>query len=174
MTRDEFYDAYDDWYKLKDFCDDNGCNCMDDIKNGDWIREDVDYWLGDYVSRHSWEAVRDALENVPTDDDWYREDGIGDWCYLGRSDFSELQDEVADWAETEGIITDEPEGEADINEAEAATTPTDEEYEYIMGDMDCEAAMCSMIDSCVNVLADIGVAVEAERQEIEKSFKTLF
>lgn len=96
MTRDEFLDEITTFSDLYDFCIHNGYDDMvgdlstrDDIE--DEIDDDIYSFLGDYM----WYELRDRLDNIDLDGDWFRKDGRLDYVCVD-DDFDDWRDELLD------------------------------------------------------------------------------
>ena len=107
MTANEFLENVNDYYDLKDFCSEIGCEYCDDIVDDDTLDEDVEYALGEYRRDYSWREIRDLLNDIPTGYDWYRCDGSFDYVGLDDSDFEDSKDKVYEWALNNGYFDDE-------------------------------------------------------------------
>lgn len=118
MTREEFYDNCGTWWDLKDFCDNEGCNLLDNV----WSGEEVESWINDSMYERArdddWKGVRDWLncfDESYSDGAYYEYD---EYCtefnYLDEEeDFNRFQSEVFEWAVDRGIICEEDDEEGD-------------------------------------------------------------
>lgn len=123
MTRNEFLESVNDWWELKDFCVDCDCDYLDSIYDEDGLNEEIDYFLREgYADDYSWRELRDALEDIPTGYDAYRQNNCFDWDGLDDGDFDSYKDDVLDWADDHGVW-DEDEGDEEYFDEE----PTEEE-----------------------------------------------
>lgn len=97
MTRQEFIENVNDWYDLKDFCADNGCDILDDVYDEDGMDSEIEYYIGEYRGDYTWREFRDMLSDIPTGYEFYREDDAFDWVGLDDSDFRDYKENVLDW-----------------------------------------------------------------------------
>lgn len=112
MTRAEFIDNIEDFYDLKEFCEENG---MDDILDDIYSIESVDDLFNCRLREGHWTDWRDARSDLADFEDgydWYREDGYGNLEPLRDGDFDDIKDEVLECGDREGVW-DEEEDEED-------------------------------------------------------------
>lgn len=114
MTRYDFEMDVTTWGELKDFCADESCDCVDCVVSGYEIRDSIQYELPYWARDYDWERVRDILDNVPEDnDDWYIDNGPGEWDLADSDDFDDFKRQVLEWGdeveiwETEDVLEDE-------------------------------------------------------------------
>lgn len=111
MTANEFLENVNEWWELKDFCSETGCDYCEDIVDEETLDEDVEYALSEYHRDYNWREVRDLLDDIPTGYDYYRCDGSFDYVGLDDEDFESLKEDVYDWAFNNGYFDDEEEEE---------------------------------------------------------------
>ena len=121
MTRQEFLDNVNDFFDLKNFCNDNRIFICDDVIDVFTYKEDI----GDRVSEwdcEDWVRLRDFLKNLPDPvESWYRQDDIYDeYEVLLASDFYNYKQDVLDEADSMGVWDEEDEDEEEEDEEEAA------------------------------------------------------
>lgn len=112
MTREEFLTNITGWDELKDFCSEYGSDYCDDIYD-DYdmsvaVDEDIDNYGGDY----SWNTLRDLLNDIPTNCDYYRRNSAFDWEEADTDMFEGYKSDVCAWADRFGDIWDEEDEEA--------------------------------------------------------------
>ena len=112
MTRQEFIDDVTCWGELIDFCNDEGCDYLDNIYDED-ARDDYinEYQLEDWVRNNTWSNLYSLLDDIPSGYDYYRIDEYGDWEGLDDYDFGDYKDDVLRWADDIGIFDEEDEEE---------------------------------------------------------------
>lgn len=147
MTRDEFLESVNDWWELKDFCSEIGCEYCDSIIDDDGLDEEVEYALGEYLRDYNWREIRDMLGDIPTGYNWYRCDGSFDYVGLDDSDFEDVKDEVYEWAFNNGYFDDDEEEGEEYDDAtepefcdETEEDPVEEE-DFSVSDL---MGMCSV------------------------------
>lgn len=123
MTRNEFLESVNDWWELKDFCADYDCDYLEPVYDEDGMDEEIEYVLREgYADNYSWRELRDALENIPTGFDFYRQNSSFDWDGLDDGDFDSYKEDVLDWAD-DNDVWDEDEDDEEYFDEE----PTEEE-----------------------------------------------
>lgn len=113
MTRQQFMDEVTDFDELFQFCDENGYeDALEDIYHQDALDEYVESEISEYIRRHSWRELRDALDDIPTGYNYYRCTG---WLeYDGADDeFEYYKDQVLECCDRNGDWDDEEEEEED-------------------------------------------------------------
>lgn len=150
MTRTAFINEIEYWYELKEFCNDEGCDYLDEISSGYDIREDVNEFLVEYARDYNWRELRDSLDNVPEDDAYYRVNGFGDYDELDDyDDFDTTKSRILEWADEEEVF-DPEEDEEEVFETEPEECEKNEEdNEPIMiiddGDFDDYIGMATIV-----------------------------
>ena len=137
MTLHEFDEDITLFYELQEFCQEHGCDYLDDYFSDldDAVNSDLYEWVryGDYY----WEDVYRALDNVGTGYDFYRRDGSLDYMGCDDEDFVTLKNDVRDWAiENEIFESSDDDGEDnDEDEPPQSHRPRLETgFEYIDGE----------------------------------------
>ena len=148
MTANEFLENVNDYYDLKDFCSDVGCEYCDDIVDEDTMDEDIEYALDEYRRDYNWKEIRDLLSEIPPGYDWYRCNSSFDYDGLDDSDFDDSKDEVYDWAFNNGYFDDEEPEEDEYNDEVIEDDFYEEPVEDPVADEDFSVAdlmgMCSV------------------------------
>ena len=148
MTANEFLENVNDYYDLKDFCSEVGCEYCDDIVDDDTLDEDVEYALAEYRRDYNWREIRDVLNGIPTGYDWYRCDGSFDYVGLDDSDFEDSKDEVYEWALNNGYFDDEVDEDGEYDDEVVEDGFYEEPEEDPVADEDFSVAdlmgMCSV------------------------------
>lgn len=121
MTRNEFFDEVTSWGELIEFCLNNGCNgYVEDVYSDDGRDDYINENLVDWAQEESWRDLRDRLDDIETDYDYYEYD-YGDWRGLDDDDLQDRMEEVAEWCDRNGIWEDDEEEPVDEED------PIDEE-----------------------------------------------
>lgn len=94
MTREEFIENIDYFYELRDFCNDEDIDILDDYFDGDDLDDAIYSDMNEYAAEYSWQDLRDALSNISTGYDFYRRDGVLYFDGCGQPDFDELKERV--------------------------------------------------------------------------------
>lgn len=115
MTRSGFWENITDWCELKEFCADNECDYCDDIYDEYDRNSEIDSDIGEYCSDYSWGNLRDLLNDIPSDYDYYRRNSAFDWEGADEGMFGDYKADVSDWADEHGVWEDECDAE-DIDE----------------------------------------------------------
>lgn len=121
MTRSEF-DSICDFSGLKDFCYECSCDILDDVYEGCDINDLIDEDIREALRSEYWYTIRDKLNDIPDDDEWYVRRGRLEYDILKEEDFDVYLDEVLAWAELNDIF-DEDEDEP------AVPAPQEPEFE---------------------------------------------
>lgn len=116
MNANDFLENVNDYYELKEFCSEVGCEYCDCILDNGGLDEEVDYALGEYIRDYSWDEIRDLLDEIPIGYEWYRRDSSFDYVGLDGSAFEDSKDEVYEWALNNGYF-DDNEGDEEYNDA---------------------------------------------------------
>lgn len=171
MTRAEFYDEIDSWWRLKDFCIDVGCGYCDDVYDDESRDEYLNDDIEDWARNNTWMDLRDMLSNLETGYEYWRLDDYGDWIGLDEgSDFREARDEVAEWCDDNGMW-DEEEDEDEDDEEDAPEEESDPEDE-----VPTEAEDFSFSELFVASVCSVQSIQRQEieqAQELERAFSTL-
>jgi hypothetical protein len=156
MTRTEFIEDVNDFYDLKRFCDDEGSSICDEIFAGDELRERVNDDLESLARSYTWDELRDYLNEVPEDNDWY------DWDFRCVDHlFNDYKDDVLEWGDENGIWDEEAE---------------DEDGEEETGDeiIDlCGYNAVEMFCGCQDDFREITLSMKHERQEMDEQLMEL-
>lgn len=76
MTRDEFYDRNIDLYSLYEFCSENDIPVMEDVIPSTDLDGYVCDDIRDSISRETWDCIRDLLNDIDEDSDFYVRRGV--------------------------------------------------------------------------------------------------
>lgn len=148
MTRNEFLESVNDWWELKDFCSEIGCEHCDCIIDDDGLDEEIEYALGEYLRDYNWREIRDMLDDIPTGYDWYRCDGSFDYVGLDDDDFDSYKDDVLDWADDHDVWDEDEDDEEyfdeESNEEEVIEEEPDEHFEEADFSVTDLMGMCSV------------------------------
>lgn len=132
MTRQDFIDGITTWAELLDFCDNEDCDICYDIVSNEAMCEEIDEDLVEEARRRSWQDVRDLLNDIDTDYDYYRRDGSLEYIPMEDNDFDTYKDDVIEWMDNNGYWEGNDEDEDEYDEPfmyDADFAPGDEEYE---------------------------------------------
>lgn len=175
MTRQDFIDGVTTWGELLDFCYNEDCDICEDIVDNDTMSEEIDEELYEVARERSWRDVRDLLNEINTDYDYYRRDGGLSYIPLDDSDFDDYKDDVIEWMDNNGYWEDDEEDEEydgpfqydgdfapDDTEYEEDEEPPAEEEDFSVGEL---MGMCSV--------QYLGMQREAARQmkQSDKEFE---
>lgn len=127
MTRREFIEEVTTFWELRDFCNDIGCDRLDDFFDGDdfdsFANDDLYEWVRDGTD---WDSVRGVLNELNQGCDFYER--LGRLDYVGydiRDDmFEELKNIVLGHADENDYFDDEDEDDVceDGNDVEQKET----------------------------------------------------
>ena len=119
MTRQEFIETINDFYDLREFCDENRLCACENIMSDDTLDEEINYRLENYRDYFSnWREARDFLSDIDTSYYWYDMDFNGiDY------DFDEYKERALEEGDDDGIWDDEEEDEEEEEEAEEVEGP---------------------------------------------------
>lgn len=146
MTRQYFIDNVNDWWELKDFCNDEDCDICSDIYSDEDMDEEINYAIREYSDDYQWYELRDLLRGIPSGYSFYRQNSSFDWEGLDDdADFTSYKDDVLEWMDNGGYWDDEDDIEYDDYEEELPAEPDDDEEpvpaeDFSVGDL---IGMCS-------------------------------
>lgn len=152
MTRQGFIDEITVWDELIDFCYNEECDICEDIISNGSMCEAIEEELVDAAREYSWRELRDALNSIDTDYDYYRREGVLSYYPVDDSDFDDYKDDVLEWMDNGGYWDDEEDDEdyddPDWHYAEQSDSEGKEEEELPMEDEDFSIndlmGMCSV------------------------------
>lgn len=107
MTRDQFIERVDDFYKLLDFCYERNLDSCDSVKDSDDFDDYINECLYDWIRYDSWQEVRNALDDIPEGYQFY--DIEYGFDGLTNRDFPEYKQKVLDEADEKDIWSEEDE-----------------------------------------------------------------
>ena len=147
MNREEFINSINSWWDLTDFCNREGYeDYIDDIYNedgrDDYIDSDLRYMVDDLGS---WQAVLDALNDIPTGYEYYKRDGY-EWYGLDNEDFTERREEVLDALDEDGFFDAGEEDPVEEYVDPEDLTPTEDE----------DICVTELLMVCSSTLQNIG------------------
>jgi len=107
MTREYFINEIDEWWKLKDFCNEYGCWVCDDIVDSDYRDEWIEDHLIEWARENTWTDLRDVLNSLYDDssDSYYRISEYDEW-YGVDDDFDYYKEDALGWADENEIWDD--------------------------------------------------------------------
>lgn len=111
MNSNDFLKNVNDYYELREFCSEVGCEYCDFILDNDGLDEEVDEALSEHIQDYGWREVGDLLGDIPTGYEWYRREGSFDYIGLEHSDFEDSKAEVYEWALNNGYFDNNEEEE---------------------------------------------------------------
>lgn len=169
MTRNEFLENVTSFYDLKDFCNDEDCNLLEDVYDEEGRDDFINDCLMDWARDDSWQDLYNRLDSIPTGYDWYRYDDYGDWCSLDDEDFEEYKNDVLEWADNNGVWDDDEEDtdeDGDYFEDEPEDDePAPEKEDFSVGEL---------IGMCVVALGTIQSEGARRAREEEEEFRRLY
>lgn len=177
MTRDEFINDVNDFYDLKSFCWDNDCYECEDVYDSEQRDDYLNEHIIDMARSETWESLRDILNDISSDYEFYRLDDYGDWVGLDDSDFETYKDDVLDWADNNDIWDDDDEEEEIIEDynsivdeepRSAPPTPDSTEDEDLVED---GCPLNDLFSSGITQLQTIELAKETAEHEADEAFK---
>lgn len=173
MTREEF-EQIDNISDLLEFCDEYDCYVYDEIYSQDSYDDCVDDRIRDMVRRDHWTEVRDYLDGLPCDFDYYRKEEYEDeWVGLYEDDdFDDLKDEVRNWAEEETIFDDDDDATDEEREECEPTEPEEEEEEVEPDEPFTLSELVSVCKSSVQKIEDSKSKSEPDKASEEEYVKT--
>ena len=127
MTRTQFEEEVNSFGDLLDFCNDNNIWDMEDVLS----RESMDEYVWDEIRDFpgSWDDLRDRLNEIDDNYDWYRRDGLLDYAALDEYDFDRYKSDILERADDEGLFDEEPEEEEEEQASEDTCREMEEEAE---------------------------------------------
>lgn len=130
MTRREFDETICDFSDLKQFCYDHDYDILEDVIEdcdlGSFVEEDI----RDALQDKYWYTVRDELNDIPTNGEWYFRNGELDYSVLDGTDFNNYLGDVRTWAEDNDVFDpDEDEDEEESEWEPAPAVPQEPEFE---------------------------------------------
>lgn len=164
MTRNEFLENVTSFYDLKDFCNDEDCNLLEDVYDEEGRDDFINDCLMDWARDDSWQDLYNRLDSIPTGYDWYRYDDYGDWCSLDDEDFEEYKNDVLEWADNNDIWDNDEEDDEEEDEPKD-DEPAPEEEDFSVGDL---------IGMCVVALGTIQSEGTRRAREEEEEFRRLY
>lgn len=166
MTRNEFIENINDFYALKEVCNDYGYDIelYDSSEYDDEVENDVS------GRECGWETLRDYLSDLPTDYDYYRRNGWLDYDGVGDNEFQDYKNEVEEWMADNEYFDDEEEELEDDVEDEA---PADEEDEEDEAPADEDFGVNELIGMCGVAFFSIRKQEEKDACEQEREFAKL-
>lgn len=105
MTRSYFTDFVTTWDELLELCSDEDCSVCEDIISDDGLDEYIDSDICN--TNYSWRDIRDFLNAIPTEFDYYLYNGPFDYIGLNDDDFVDYKGRVLDWMDENGLWEDE-------------------------------------------------------------------
>lgn len=154
MTRQDFIDGITTWAELLDFCYNEECDICEDIVSNDTMCEEIDDDLREATRYHSWQNVRDLLNDIDTDYDYYRRESSLEYIPMDDDDFDTYKDDVIEWMDNNGYWEDDEEDEEDDepfqydgdfapddSECKEDEEPPAEEEDFSVGEL---MGMCSV------------------------------
>jgi len=172
MTRVEFLENTNDFYELKDFCSEYGCDYCENVYDDDELDEEVEYDICEYHRNYSWRELRDYLYDIPIGYDFYRKNGILDYEGLDDEDFAAFREEVCDWAIENGYLDedDEEEGEDFYDDEDDWFTPESQPIEEEEPVAEEDFSIGELMNMSVVMLVTLQQADTQRRSEADREF----
>lgn len=111
MTRQDFIDGITTWSDLLDFCYNEDCDICEGIVSNDTMCEEIDDDLREATQYRSWQDVRDLLNDIDTDYDYYRRESSLEYVPMDDDDFDSYKEDVIEWMDNGGYWEDDEEDE---------------------------------------------------------------
>lgn len=121
MRRQDFYDEVTTWDELISFCNDYALDTCEDIYDRDELDSVLTDEIKNYITNHWWKDLRDVLNDIPYDYEYYYREGDIKYRYVD-DELNDFQDYVVEEMDRRGFW-DEDEEELPA----ADTTPIEEE-----------------------------------------------
>lgn len=161
MTRQQFIEEITDWYKLIDFCDDEECDCCDDVYSEETRDDYINDKLVDMArNANSWSSLLDTLNDITVGYDHYRHTDNGDWEGLGNFEFCEYKDEVLEWGDDNDIWEDDEEEEP---------LPDEDEEDFVLADE--PISIGELMGVCSSQPQQIGTDKQAKEAADDEAFE---
>ena len=162
MTREEFINDVTTWDELKDFCYDYSCDYCDDVYDDDGLNDYLNRAIEDWAGNMTWRQLRDRLDDIPTDGEWYSIDEYEDINELDDVDFEGYKRDVLSWVDDYGDVWDEEDDEdEEYIEDEEENTEDDEDDGVVEEPFSLLELYSSCHDDVTNAL------MEEEKREEE-------
>ena len=146
MTRQYFIDNVNDWWELKDFCNDEDCEICSDVYGDEDMDEEINDAIREYSDDYQWYELRDLLRDIPSGYNFYYRNSSFDWEGLDDNDFNSYKDDVLEWMDNGDYWDDEDDAGYDDCEETLSAEPEDDDEEpapaedFSVGDL---MGMCS-------------------------------
>ena len=161
MTREDFINNVTTWDELKDFCYDYDCDYLEDVYDSDGVDDYLDRAIEDWSRNLNWRQLRDRLEDIPTDGEWYSIDEYEDINELDDVDFDGYKSDVLSWADDRCVWDEEDDEDEEYIEDEEENIEDDEDDEVIEEPFSLLELYSSCHDDVTNAL------MEEEKREEE-------
>lgn len=161
MTREEFINDVTTWDELKDFCYDYSCDYCDDVYDDDSLNDYLNRAIEDWAGNMLWRQLRDRLECIPTDGEWYSIDEYEDINELDDVDFDGYKSDVLSWADDRCVWDEEDDEDEEYIEDEEENVEDDEDDGVIEEPFSLLELYSSCHDDVTNAL------MEEEKREEE-------
>lgn len=170
MTREDFIENVTYWSELLNFCSDEDCDVCWDILNEEERDNEVDSDLSDAIDVYSWQEISDFLSGVTTGYDYYRRDGMFDYCGMtDENDFNEYKSRVLEWMDDGNYWPDEPEeGNDDFIADNQDDEAAEEDFDFEEEDF----SVCDLLDMCSVTLIEIQRNTLREQKEDDMAFQS--
>ena len=130
MTREEFIENVNDFYDLLEVCRDNDLYACADIREKDELFDscNIDNEIIEAVRSYSWHSIRDMLDGLDDDGNYYIVNGILDYECVDR-DFEYYKNGVIDEMD-EDNLWEEEDGEDETDDGDDFICETEVERFY--------------------------------------------
>lgn len=133
MTRQEFIECVNDFWDLKEFCDENNLRVCDDVYDEDSYNYFIDENLAEWARNDHWWELLDRLRDLPSGLDWYY---CGDYDWE-EADFEEFKQEALEEMDRFDAWDEEDEDENDEDFDEYQSDDSDDEVEVSFEAFSC-------------------------------------
>lgn len=183
MTRTEFINEVTAWYELIDFCNDNGCDELENICDDDYRDEYINDNLVEWARYDGWRDLLSRLQDFDEHSgyDYYRYDE--DYCeYVGldHDDFADYKQRVLEWADDhDDVWYSEEDEEADAEMPQEEQPLWKEEEPWLPEEDDDEPvpeedySFDEMLGFGIGCVRNISARIIEENREEEKAFADL-
>lgn len=168
MTRQDFIERVNNWSGLLDFCRDEDCDICEDIYSEDdmdeYINDNLRYLAGDC----SWWDLRDILNDIPTDAEYYYKESDTEWKDLYDEDFEDYKERVLQWMD-EGEYWDDDDEEY-FEEENPPLDDEEENFENLIPIEDEDISALELLTACNKELHSIKDIIEEENESENEEF----
>lgn len=104
LTKEEFDTQIKSFRELIDFCYENDCDVCCDIVSNSNLDGIVCSDVSDRIAYEPWTAIRDALNSIEDNSDYYQINGCLNYDALDRDDFEYYKSLVERWCDSYDVF----------------------------------------------------------------------